>query len=84
MLTARYQDAQFFYEADTRKTLADFKPDLEGITFQTELGTMLEKTARVEKLAPKLAESLGFSAADAKIARARRRDSRRRTSPRSW
>ena len=68
VLTARYQDAQFFYEADTRKTLADFKPDLEGITFQTELGTMLEKTARVEKLAPKLAESLGFSAADAKIA----------------
>ena len=49
-------------------TAARDKPELEGITFQTELGTMLEKTARVEKLAPKLAESLGFSAADAKIA----------------
>ena len=68
VLTARYQDARFFYEADTKRTLAAFKPELEGITFQTELGTMLEKTARVEKLAPALAKTLGFSDADAKVA----------------
>jgi len=68
VLKARYEDAKFFYEADTRKKLADFKPELAGITFQTELGTMLEKTERVEKLAPKLATSLGFSEADAKVA----------------
>ena len=35
VLKARYEDAKFFYEADTRKTLADFKPELSGITFQT-------------------------------------------------
>ena len=68
VLTARYQDAQFFYEADTKKTLAEFKPALEGITFQTKLGTMLDKTKRVETLAPTLATTLGFSEADAKIA----------------
>ena len=68
VLKARYDDAQFFYEADTSKSLADFKPKLEGITFQTELGTMLEKTERVEKLAPTLARALGFSDADAKVA----------------
>ena len=68
VLKARYEDAKFFYEADTRKTLAEFKPQLEGITFQTELGTMLEKTARVEKLAPKLAAALGFSESDADVA----------------
>ena len=68
VLKARYEDAKFFYEADTRRKLVDFKPDLAGITFQTELGTMLEKTERVEKLAPKLAASLGFSESDAKVA----------------
>ena len=68
VLQARYQDAQFFYEADTKKTLADFKPQLEGITFQTKLGTMLDKTKRVELLTPLLATKLGFSAEDAKIA----------------
>ena len=68
VLTARFLVAQFFYEADTKKTLADFKPALEGISFQTELGTMLDKTKRVETLAPTLARTLGFGEADAKIA----------------
>jgi hypothetical protein len=31
---ARYEDAKFFYEADTAKSLADFRPLLQGITFQ--------------------------------------------------
>jgi glycyl-tRNA synthetase len=69
VLTARYQDAQFFYAADTKKTLADFKPSLEGITFQTKLGTMLDKTKRLELLAPLLAKQLGFSPQDASIAK---------------
>lgn len=69
VLKARYEDAKFFYEADTKKSLeADFKPQLAGITFQTELGTMLDKTARVEKLAPTLAAAFGFSEADAAVA----------------
>ena len=70
VLKARYEDAKFFYEADTRQTLEAFKPKLAGITFQTELGTMLDKTSRVEKLAPTLAAAFGFSAADADTATA--------------
>eukprot|EP00740_Mantoniella_antarctica_P015918 CAMPEP_0181369404 /NCGR_PEP_ID=MMETSP1106-20121128/12754_1 /TAXON_ID=81844 /ORGANISM="Mantoniella antarctica, Strain SL-175" /LENGTH=1063 /DNA_ID=CAMNT_0023485887 /DNA_START=49 /DNA_END=3236 /DNA_ORIENTATION=- len=70
VLRARYEDAKFFYEADTRQSLAAFKPRLAGITFQAKLGTMLDKTARVEELAATLAARLGFSAEDAKTATA--------------
>jgi len=60
VLRARYQDAKFFYENDCKETLETLRPKLEGITFQTELGSMLKKTERVEKLAPKVATALGF------------------------
>ena len=61
VLRARYQDAKFFYENDCKETLETLRPKLEGITFQTELGSMLKKTERVEILAPKVAAALGFT-----------------------
>ena len=60
VLRARYEDAKFFYETDLKKTLAEFKPELSGITFQQELGTMLEKTTRVEGLVSDVAAALGY------------------------
>lgn len=60
VLRARYQDAKFFYENDCKETLETLRPKLEGITFQTELGSMLKKTERVEILAPKVAAALGY------------------------
>ena len=63
VLRARYEDAKFFYESDLKKKLADFKPELSGITFQQELGNMLEKTRRVEGLVSDVAAALGYDSA---------------------
>ncbi|HNW45307.1 MAG TPA: glycine--tRNA ligase subunit beta, partial [Elusimicrobiales bacterium] len=51
VLEARFRDAIFFYTRDLAIPLAEFKGKLGAITFQEKLGTMADKTARVEKLA---------------------------------
>jgi glycyl-tRNA synthetase beta subunit len=38
---ARLADARFFYTADCDEPLDSFLPQLETVTFQEELGTML-------------------------------------------
>ncbi len=58
VLRARLEDAMFFFNDDLDKNLADFVPALNGIVFQAKLGTMLDKTERVSKLAGILAEKL--------------------------
>ncbi|XP_057549240.1 glycine--tRNA ligase, chloroplastic/mitochondrial 2 isoform X2 [Amaranthus tricolor] len=60
VLRARYEDAKFFYETDTRKKFSEFRGQLNGILFQEKLGTMLDKMTRVEAIVPKLASYLGF------------------------
>jgi len=62
VLRARYEDAKFFYEADTSKPLADFRPLLQGITFQEKLGSMLDKSKRVESMMEALGAALGLDA----------------------
>ncbi|MDO8805804.1 MAG: glycine--tRNA ligase subunit beta [Elusimicrobiota bacterium] len=51
VLEARFNDAFFFYNRDLAIPLAEFKAKLAAITFQAKLGTMADKTTRVEKLA---------------------------------
>lgn len=58
VLRARLEDAMFFFNDDLQKDLADFVPALDGIVFQAKLGTMLDKTKRISKLATTLAEKL--------------------------
>ena len=58
VLRARLEDAFFFFKDDRRRKLADRVNDLAGLIFQAKLGTMLEKTGRVAKLASILAEKL--------------------------
>ena len=58
VLRARLEDALFFFKADRSRKLADRVDDLSGIIFQAKLGTMLEKTRRVTKLASSLAQRL--------------------------
>ncbi len=64
VIRARFADAQFFFEHDTRKHLADFLPRLNTLTFQEKLGSMLDKVRRLERLAPRLGEMLGLSPAE--------------------
>jgi glycyl-tRNA synthetase len=68
VLRARYADAAFFYDADAEKRLEEFTPQLDTLTFQERLGSMLDKVQRLERLAPELAEQLGLSAEETAVA----------------
>jgi len=58
VLRARLEDAFFFFKDDRSRRLAERVKDLSGLIFQAKLGTMLEKTERVAKLAGSLAQKL--------------------------
>ncbi len=56
VLRARFNDAQFFWESDQKKKLADRVEDLKAVTFQAKLGSYLDKTRRnmalIDAIAP--------------------------------
>ena len=58
VLTARLSDAKFFFQEDTRKRLEDFVPELAGMVFHKGLGSLLDKTERVKKIATYLSSVL--------------------------
>ncbi len=58
VLRARLEDAFFFFREDQNKKLSERVEQLSGVIFQAKLGTMLEKTNRVEKLTGFLADKL--------------------------
>jgi glycyl-tRNA synthetase beta chain len=58
VLRARFNDARFFWEFDQRISLKERVKLLEHVTFQKELGSYAQKTARVRGLALGLAELL--------------------------
>ncbi len=64
VIRARFADARFFYQSDTRHHLADFLPRLGTLTFQEKLGSMLDKVRRIEHLAPCLGEMLHLTPAE--------------------
>jgi glycyl-tRNA synthetase beta chain len=51
VLTARLRDARFFFDADREAPLASYVDRLGSVLFHKKLGSYLEKSARVEKLA---------------------------------
>ncbi|TSA04555.1 MAG: glycine--tRNA ligase subunit beta [Methylococcus sp.] len=55
----RLSDAEFFWNQDRKRTLLSRVEDLGQVTFQKNLGSVLEKTARVVALARAMAEDLG-------------------------
>ncbi len=54
VLRARFNDARFFWDVDQRKTLAGRVDDLAHVTFQTKLGSYLEKSGRMVELVREL------------------------------
>ena len=58
VIRARFADADFFYGKDIQHKLADFLPQLDTLTFQAELGSMLDKTHRLQELTPLIAGML--------------------------
>jgi len=69
VLRARFADADFFYQADTKKPLEEFLTRLDTLTFQEQLGSVLDKTKRLEQLAPRLSAMLGLSETETATAR---------------
>lgn len=62
VLRARLEDGLFFFRADQQTPLAKRVDDLAGLVFQNKLGTMLEKTLRVQTLAEEMARGLNLNA----------------------
>lgn len=58
VLGARLEDAKFFYMEDMKKPLEEYVEKLKNIVFQEKLGSLHDKTKRVEKLVVKIGESL--------------------------
>ncbi|RME25365.1 MAG: glycine--tRNA ligase subunit beta, partial [Deltaproteobacteria bacterium] len=51
VLTARLNDAEFFFDQDRKTPPRQLVDKLDGMLFQAELGSYLEKAQRIEKLA---------------------------------
>lgn len=58
VIRPRLGDARFFWDQDRRTSLADKRERLDGILFQEHLGTVGDKVARLQKLAPVFAHAL--------------------------
>jgi len=54
VIGARFADANFFVREDVKQPLEAYRPRLGTLTFQTRLGSMLDKVERIEKLTAKL------------------------------
>jgi glycyl-tRNA synthetase len=67
VIRARYADAEFFFTQDLREPLEYHREGLAKLTFQADLGSMLEKSVRLERLAPWVGEQLGLTGEDAEF-----------------
>jgi glycyl-tRNA synthetase len=68
VIRARFADADYFYREDTRQSLEDFLPRLDTLTFQEQLGSMLDKSRRLGRLVPEVARMLGLSSDETDVA----------------
>lgn len=64
VIRARLADGQFFYKADKAKSLESYLPQLEKVTFQEDLGSVLAKVERITKITGRITEQLQLSEDD--------------------
>ncbi|MFP1981914.1 glycine--tRNA ligase subunit beta [Lonsdalea quercina] len=55
----RLADAEFFFNTDRKKRLEDHLPRLETVLFQQQLGSLRDKTDRIQALAGWVAKQIG-------------------------
>ncbi|EOV8838764.1 glycine--tRNA ligase subunit beta [Cronobacter dublinensis] len=55
----RLADAEFFFNTDRKKRLEDNLPRLESVLFQQQLGTLRDKTDRIQALSGWIASQIG-------------------------
>ena len=64
VLRARLADAQFFFDEDRKKPLEKHLEKLKTVVFQEGLGTVYDKTGRLERLSAVIADALGVGVAE--------------------
>jgi len=69
VLHARFADAAFFIRQDLEQPLAAYRAKLATLTFQEKLGSLLEKSERIESLTAELAPLLALDEAETRTAR---------------
>ena len=69
VVRARFADANFFVREDLKHKLEDSRPRLAMLIFQKKLGSMLDKSERIEKLVGELIPMLGLAADEAVFTR---------------
>jgi len=69
VVQARSADAAFFIKEDLKHSLVEVRPSLSGLTFQYKLGSMLDKSERIEKVLPNLIKFFALSESEARVAK---------------
>ncbi len=68
VIRARFADAAYFVKKDLTVPLESYLPKLSTLTFESSLGSMLDKVSRIEKLTPTVGEMLGLDKKTIKVA----------------
>ena len=58
VLVPRLEDAKFFFEQDKETSMEDFTERLKGLAFHEKLGSMLDKSKRLEELVTTIGKQL--------------------------
>lgn len=58
VIKARFEDARFYYEEDLRKGIEKLLEETKGIIYHEKLGSLYDKTLRVEKIITSLGKKL--------------------------
>lgn len=65
VLTARLEDAEFFYQEDQKISIESYVEKLKHVTFHEKIGTLYEKMQRVGKIAEIIGTQVGLSEEEA-------------------
>ena len=68
VIRPRLEDAAFFWEQDRKQSLEDRLHLLDGVIFQKQLGSLLEKQDRIKTIVTAIAEAIGSNVSHAKRA----------------
>ncbi|NOR90127.1 MAG: glycine--tRNA ligase subunit beta [Anaerolineales bacterium] len=68
VIRARFADAAYFVKKDLTVPLESYLPKLSTLTFESSLGSMLDKVSRIEKLTATVGEMLGLDKKAIKVA----------------
>ncbi len=68
VIRPRFADTKFFWDQDKKVKLSDHRPALNDVLFQKKLGSVADKTDRMAKLIPLLADVLGADASESATA----------------